>query len=297
MAACGDHFVKVRTIIKDLMARLESDAEAETTQKSFCDEGMAESIASRDKAQANIEAARAEQSILLSEKGTLTEDISELSADIAKLQKGLLEATELRDQESKESQAQADMAAEGKAATELALGTLSSFYSEASGTQFMQTRFIPADADRSGKTVDDTAPKIFDSEYNGEQDSSKGVLGLLEVILADFERTIAAVKDEEGVAAEEFTKLKGESDEDIKAKTEAKDDKDAELKTTEDSLLESKDRLKEEEEMLDSARSSLQELKSQCVDGEESSADRVAKREKEIEALKEAHAILEDWQG
>jgi len=35
-----DHFVKVRGIIKDLIAKLEADAEAEATQKGYCDEEM-----------------------------------------------------------------------------------------------------------------------------------------------------------------------------------------------------------------------------------------------------------------
>ena len=33
-----------------------------------------------------------------------------------------------------------------------------------------------------------------------------------------------------------------------------------------------------------------------CVEGEETYAQRVAKREKEIEALKEAQQNLDDWQ-
>jgi len=36
----GDHFVKVRAVIKDLISRLEDAAESEATTKSFCDQGM-----------------------------------------------------------------------------------------------------------------------------------------------------------------------------------------------------------------------------------------------------------------
>jgi len=68
-----DHFVKVRRLIKDLVARLKADAESEATQKSFCDKAMAENIGSRDAAQAEIESLTATQSKLESEKSTLTE--------------------------------------------------------------------------------------------------------------------------------------------------------------------------------------------------------------------------------
>merc|ERR1719440_609179 len=54
-----DHFVKVRELIKDLIAKLEADAKAEAEQKGVCDTGMAKAINDRDEANANIEAANA----------------------------------------------------------------------------------------------------------------------------------------------------------------------------------------------------------------------------------------------
>merc|ERR1719389_429017 len=46
----------------------------------------------------------------------------------------------------------------------------------------------------------------------------------------------------------------------------------------------------------DEAKKELQKLKPMCVEGEETYAQRVAKREKEIEALKEAMTLLDEWQ-
>ena len=46
-----DHFVKVRTLIKDLLSKLKSDAEAEATQKGFCDKEMSKAINQRDEQQ------------------------------------------------------------------------------------------------------------------------------------------------------------------------------------------------------------------------------------------------------
>merc|ERR1719181_873926 len=50
-----DHFVKVRGLIKDFIAKLEADAEAEADTKSFCDKEMSKAIATRDAEQAKIE--------------------------------------------------------------------------------------------------------------------------------------------------------------------------------------------------------------------------------------------------
>merc|ERR1719379_1859786 len=65
-----DHFVKVRTMIKDMVAKLEADAEAEQTQKGWCDEEM--------------------------QKATETETSQTLTAEIAELYAALKEQTEFR---------------------------------------------------------------------------------------------------------------------------------------------------------------------------------------------------------
>merc|ERR1719161_1078015 len=50
-----DHFVKVRSIIKDLIAKLKADALAEATQKTYCDEEMKTATEMRDEAVGEIE--------------------------------------------------------------------------------------------------------------------------------------------------------------------------------------------------------------------------------------------------
>merc|ERR1719146_381906 len=43
-----DHFVKVRTMIKDMIAKLENDASEEADQKAWCDEEMTNAMQQRD---------------------------------------------------------------------------------------------------------------------------------------------------------------------------------------------------------------------------------------------------------
>merc|ERR1711862_318864 len=92
-----------------------------------------------------------------------------------------------------------EMSEAGAESVKLALGILKDFYENA----FVQVnKYVPPDSDREGNTVGDLAPEVFDSKYHGEQDSSKGILGLLEVILSDFDRTDTTVTDQEKTAAE-----------------------------------------------------------------------------------------------
>jgi len=290
-----DHFVKVRTLIKDLVARLESDAAEEATTKSFCDKSMAEGIEKRDKAQAKIETLTAQTSKLNAEEDTLTNEAATLSTQIADLNKALNEASELRADERKNNEQTIADAEEGKAGVELALKTLKDFYSGAAGT-FME--YQPEFGDRQGKTVEDLAPEdVFDSEYQGSQGSSKGIIGMLDVILSDFERTIESVKSSEKDDQEEFNGFEKESNDDISAKAKSKDEKNDRITAIADDKVETENSLKEQDNLLEEAQDTLLELKKQCVDATETYQDRVASRKKEIEALKEANAALENWQG
>jgi len=213
---------------------------------------------------------------------------------IASLQKALNEATELRVAEKAENEATIATAKEGLTATELAMQILGDFYASAGG-EFLQ--YVPPNSDREGKTVGDRAPEIWEGQYDGKQASSKGIIGLLEVIKSDFERTVDTLTTAEADAQAEFEQFEADTLLDIKNKNDSKTQKEGRLAEAQDELTQTQDSLKDQAELLDAAEKSLAELKKQCVDGEETHAERVAKREKEIQALKEAHDILENWQS
>jgi chromosome segregation ATPase len=256
---------------------------------------MSENVKNRDDAQAEVESLTSTKSSLNAEDAKLAKEISTLAKDIASLQKALKEATELRNAEKAENENTIATAKEGKSGVDLALKILSEFYSGAAGGAFVQ--YVPPNSDRSGKTVGDLAPEVFNSDNKGSQSESKGIIGILEVIQSDFDRTIAKVTEDEGFAAEEFDMFKGATEEDISDKSTDKKTKDDRVAAIADELVENANSLKDENEKLTISTKSLSELKKQCIDGEETYEERVAKREKEIAALKEAHGILENWQA
>merc|ERR1711972_365019 len=132
-------------------------------------------------------------------------------------------------------------------------------------------------------------------EYKGSQDASKGIIGMLDVILADFGRTDSTVTQEEQDAQNDFDSYKTESEKDTETKEDSKKSKEDEKSELEDKLVELEDKERDAQSGLSVAQESLSDLHSQCVAGEETYEERVEKRKKEIEALKEAHDILENW--
>merc|ERR1712048_1423947 len=120
---------------------------------------------------------------------------------IADNQKAVSEMTELRDAEKAENEARIQTATEGQTAVNLALTTLKAYYEKGAFVQY-----TPPNADREGLTVADRAPESFSGEYHGNGAAGKGIIGILDVILSDFDRTIAKTNADETANQATFEK-------------------------------------------------------------------------------------------
>merc|ERR1719267_33015 len=174
---------------------------------------MSASIDKRDSQQARIEseAARILQDEATIEK--LTEEIRELGANIADLYKALNEQTQLREEDHTDNVNTLADAKAGLEALNGALSVLEKFYNNPAG--FVQTSYEPfkaAGSGADGKTVADMAPGTFEGAYEGKQNESKGILGLLNVIESDFERTISTTEQTESDNEAEFQQFKTDTE-------------------------------------------------------------------------------------
>jgi len=288
----ADHFVKVRQLIKDLVQRLQDAATAEATQKQFCDTKMGEAMTSRDEANAAIETAISEITRLNSENKQLTADIAALQKAISDNQKAISEMTELRDAEKAENEARIQTASEGQTAVNLALSTLKEYYEKGAFVQY-----TPPNAGRDGLTVADKAPESFSGEYHGNGAAGKGIIGILDVIHSDFERTVEKTTGDEAANQGIFDDNVGDLNGDTETKQNSINTKEGQIETNDVELTNQKQDNKDAQKKLKGAEKDLSNLKKICVEGEETYEQRVAKREKEIAALKEAMTILDNWQG
>jgi len=292
----GDHFVRVRSIIKDLIARLEADALSEQTTKSYCDGEMQTVIGNRDSSIAEVE----EQSSIIAtkkaEKAAFLREVAELSQEIAELHKGLQERTELRRLEKAENEQTISEADAGQQSVEDAIDTLRQFYEG----QFLLTqaavRALPAGADREGNTVGMIAPEVFKSghEYKGNQESWVGVVKLLEVVAADFQRTKTELTKQETQAENAHSTFLSETNGIISAKQLAKSNKETAIATAESDGMQAMDSRFDAERLHEAALRGLDSLRAMCVEGE-TWEDRKEKRLREIEALKQALSFLNEW--
>lgn len=289
-AAGPDHFVKVRGLIKDLITKLEEDAAAEADAKSLCDKNMKAAVEKRDKNAADMETASAQIESTSASINDLKKEVADLAANIADLNKEKLMATELRNNEKAENLKTISNAESGKTAVDSAIEILKKFYES-----LLQTKASPVD--RSGNAVKDLAPETFssDEEYKGKGDSSKGIIGMLEVISSDFERTVKTVSDAEDQAKKDYEALTSDIKKAVKEKETLKEKKKGEVESKNSDLTGFKSDHKDASKMNAEAIEELEKLQASCVDTGESYAERAKHRKEEIEALKQALQLLEDW--
>mmetsp|Transcript_137578 Transcript_137578/g.343313 ORF Transcript_137578/g.343313 Transcript_137578/m.343313 type:complete len:718 (+) Transcript_137578:69-2222(+) len=293
-----DHFTRVRGIIKDLITQLEDEAASEATSKTFCDTEMAAAVSGRDAQKAELESLAASLEGNHVEVEQLEAAIEQLNKDIADLYKALKEMADVRQEEQKANNNTIIDSDAGAQAVRQAIVVLKNFYDQpADLLQKGRVAYHPSGGDRDGNTVADLAPETFSGEYGGKITESKGVIGLLEIIQSDFERTSSTTATLEADQEEEYQRQKGATDEDIEQKEDQRSTAETNIETLENEIIGWEDEERDAQHLYEAALEKLEELKQDCVDSSESYAERRKKRQAEIEALREAMKILDEWQG
>jgi uncharacterized protein YoxC len=279
-----DPFAKVKKMIDGMITKLLAEANEEADHKGWCDTEMATNKNTRDKKTEELNTLYAQIDQLTADITTLAQEIADLSASIAELDKAMAEATDVREKEKEKNKETIEDAKEAQTAVTQALAVLKEFYAKAAtATALVQAK---------GKGPEDDAPETFDTAYTGMGGESTGVVGMLEVIQSDFARLEAETGAAEDTAAKEHRRFMAESSKDKAVKETDLDHKKKSKVTKESDLNDAdKDRFATERE-LNAALAYYDKLKPSCVDAGVTYDERVAKREEEIESLREALRIL-----
>merc|ERR1719171_3239074 len=219
-------------------------------------------------------------------RDTLDEEITKLTSEIEALEASLEKVTKERNEESAENEVTIKEAEEGQEAIEEALDMLSKFYKTAAkNTVLMET----------GETQTPDMPDAgFDGAYTGGQSGAKGILGMMEVIRDDFKRTVDTTSKAEKQAAKDFLEFETETKMSLASKTNTKTAKETEHADVVNTIDEDYTSMVDEQNLLDKSLQELIELQPACVPKVMPYAERVAKREQEIQSLKKALCTLDE---
>lgn len=269
---------KVKQMISDLIDRLESEAGEEAQHHQWCNKELHDNKVTRDERTSEVEQLTANVEELAASIAKLEKDNQELRDQIKQLGEAMAKATSVREEEHARNTETIADSKEAQAAVQKALEVLHSFYDKAASAG---------------------------GGYTGQQGSSTGVLGMLEVIASDFARLQSETESSEDDAARDYKKFMLEAGgcgyvngAEVCGSTAEKTD----LVKSKEKLIKKKssEKAKREKE-LDDTQSELNEanevydkLKPACINPGVSVEERVQQREQEIASLQEALEILEE---
>jgi len=259
----ADIFGKVKGLIADMIAKLESEAEGDATEKAFCDKELAESNLKKDDKSAEIEKLGSKIASQSSRSTILKEEVATLQSELSSLVQSQAKMDGIRAEEKalfEKSSADTEKALEG---VKNALKVLNEYYSKS------------------------------DKSHDASSGSSEGITGLLEVCESDFSKALAEMTATEQSSAAEYdseTKeneiIKVTKQQDVKYKTKESNGLDKSVSEL------SSDKSGVETE-LSAVNEYLKQLTGRCVAKAETYGERADRRTAEIAGLKEALSILE----
>jgi len=282
----ADVFAKVKVLIQELIERLLAEAANEASHQGWCTKAIKDAEQKRGYASDEISTLNADLADdeakldkLKDQLGTLVEEIKSLKASIS-------DAEKIRTEEKAENKMTVTEAEAGLSAVQEAIKILTRFYATAAKeTVKLSLAQGPAD---------DMPDAGFEAgeAYTGAGGVAGGVVGMLEVIESDFVRTIKETEKAEVQAEEEHLAFMTESGKSLAEKEMAEGETGKYKDATELKLEKDGESLKAQVTILKTSIQELLELQPACVDTGMSYADRVAKRENEVESLKKALCIL-----
>jgi hypothetical protein len=257
-----DQFKKIKGLIRDMITKLESEAEADASKKAWCDRNLADARQRKSEKTNEISKLTTKIDMMSSKSAQLKGEIAALQEQLAKLAQSQVKMDTLRQEEKAAySQSRADLE-KGLEGLKMALKVLTEYYAS-------------------------------DKDHDSADGAASGIIGLLEVCESDFTRDLAHVMSDEESAVAEYEKVSKENEIEKTTKTQDVKYKTKEAKRLdEDSSELSGDRSTAQAE-LDATEESLAKLEEQCIDKAETYAQRKARHAAEIAGLKEALAILE----
>merc|ERR1719191_948264 len=279
--AKSDPFAKIKGLIEEMIAKLLAEAQAEASQKAFCDEEMGKSKKALEIKTAKLGKLDARIDEGESRKVQLLEEIKNLESELAEIDRAQAEATEIRTKEHTEFlKAQADYKSSEDACAQ-AVEVLKEYYS---GSALIQLKSSSRRA-----SSEDEQP-----EFGGAKtDAGSSIIEFLEYAEEDFARLLAEVEGEEDKAQDAFEKLSTENKVSKATKTAEAKGKSSEVKSLTTTLTENGEDKEGLTDEIAAVNMYLEKLKPQCESKVMSAAKKIAAKKAEIEGLKDALSILE----
>jgi len=269
-----DVFSKVKTLIRDLITKLQREADADATEKAYCDEQLAKTEFKRDDLQSDIAKLTTKIDQDSAQSANLKEQVAELQSEIRQINKEQAEMDAIRrEQHADYTQAKADL--------ELGLKGVR-------GALTMLRDYYQKSEDAAAMLQQPARPAKFEKAA-GAGDS---IIGILEVCESDFATNLAKEESEEAEALRIYDKTTQENKVTLATKNQDVKYKTQEFKALDKDVSElSGDRDAANTE-LTAVLEYYAKIRERCIAKPETYEQRRQRRQNEIDGLKQALNIL-----
>merc|ERR1719254_485804 len=248
-----------------MIEKLLAEAEADATEKAFCDKEMAETEEKKADKEDAIAKMTTEIDSMSAKSAKLKEEVATLQKELAELATAQAEMDKVRAEEKAAFEVNSAEMKKGLDGVKLALKVLREYYEN---------------------------EKKEDESYKAADGAGGGIIGLLEVIESDLSKGLAEMIASEETAASDYDKTtkeneitKATKDQDVKYKTQ-------EYKGLDKAIAETTSDRATVQEELDAVMEYYKGIKERCIAKPEPYEERVKRRNAEIAGLKEALEIL-----
>jgi hypothetical protein len=257
-----DPFAKVKSLISDMIERLEADASSDASHKAYCDKETAEATAKKNEKKALIDKLSTQIDSMSAKSAKLKESVATLQKQLADLAASQAEMNKIRsDEKALYDSNRAEMQL-GISGVQQALKILKEYYAS-------------------------------DKGHATAEGAGSGIVGLLEVVESDFTKGLAEMEVAESTAASDYDKVTKENEISRTMKSQDVKYKTKEAAGLDKAVAETNSDLESAQTELDAILEQLAKLANMCVTKAEPYAEKKARREAEIAGLKQALSILE----
>merc|ERR1719331_2002103 len=259
----ADPFAKVKSLISDMIVKLEKDAKGDASQKAYCDKETSETKQKKLEKEYDIEKFSTKIDSMSAKSAKLKEQVAELQKELASLASSQAEMDKIRsDEKALYTKNSAEMKA-GIEGVQKALAVLKEYYAS------------------EGKS------------HSAAEGASSGIVSMLEVVESDFTKDLSEMEVAESQAVSQYTRVSKQNEISRATKSQDVKYKTKEAAHLDKSVSETNSDLDGTQAELDAVMEYLGKLAKMCVAKAEPYAERKARREAEVAGLKEALSILE----
>jgi len=283
-----DHFDEgafgpVLKLLSDLIARLEEEQAAETSQHEWCETEKSNSVAAKEEREKNIHEYKGTIEAMTTAIAQLKTEILFLMSEIARVEEETRIAKEIREQEH-------EVYVQAKKDHEEVIGAINTALSALSG-QYGLLQVASKHQRRSAQPGLGSTPF---ASYSSGAGGAGSAMEMLQDLLERYSTALAEIIADEKAAVAAHEDLLARNKKFIEETTADKNSKIAERRGTINDLATDKAEMKTNLIELHEVSKYLQDLRPSCDDIRSTYEERKQRREAEISALKEALQVISD---